>query len=94
MTVQTQPNVTHDLRQAARQGLLPARVGGWLAGFGNMFGKEMGEWFRTRRWLSQLLIWLTIINGFLAFLLFGLPALATIMPDIQEARKHIFWASP
>jgi ABC-2 type transport system permease protein len=94
MTVQTQPNVTHDLRQAARQGLLPARVGGWLAGFGNMFGKEMGEWFRTRRWLSQLLIWLTIINGFLAFLLFGLPALASIMPDIQQAQENIFSGLP
>jgi ABC-2 type transport system permease protein len=94
MTVQTQPNVTHDLHQAARQGLLPARVGSWLAGFGNMFGKEMGEWFRTRRWLSQLLIWLTIINGFLAFLLFGLPALATIMPNIQQAQENIFSGLP
>jgi ABC-2 type transport system permease protein len=94
MTVQTHSHVSHDLRQAARQGLLPARVGGWLAGFGNMFGKEMGEWFRTRRWLSQLLIWLTIINGFLAFLLFGLPALASIMPDIQQAQENIFSGLP
>ncbi len=58
MTVQTQPQVTRDLILAARQGLLPARGSGWLAGFGNMFAKELGEWFRTRRWLWQLLIWL------------------------------------
>ena len=51
MTVQTHPQVTHDLRLAARQGLLPTRGSGWLAGFGNMLGKELGEWFRTRRWL-------------------------------------------
>ena len=57
MTVQTHPQVTRDLRLAARQGLLPARGSGWLAGFGNMFAKELGEWFRTRRWLWQLLIW-------------------------------------
>jgi len=94
MTVQTQPNEIHDLRQTVRQGLLPARVGGWLAGSGNMIGKELGEWFGTRRWLSQLLIWLTIINGFLGFLLFGLPALATIMPDIQQAQENIFSGLP
>lgn len=94
MTAQTQPDVTRDLRQAARQGLLPARGSGWLAGFGNMLAKELGELFGTRLWLSQLLIWLTIINGFLGFLLFGLPALATIMPDIQQAQENIFSGLP
>ncbi len=94
MTAQTQTNVTYDLRQAVRQGLLPARVGGWLAGFGNMFSKEMGEWFHTRRWLSQFMIWTTIINGFIAFLLFGLPALATIMPEIQQVQEDIFAGLP
>ena len=73
MTVQSHPQVTRDLRLAARQGLLPARGSGWLAGFGNMLGKELGEWFRTRRWLWQLLIWLTIINGFMAFFLSVVP---------------------
>jgi ABC-2 type transport system permease protein len=94
MTVQTHSHVTHDFRQAARQGLLPARDGGWLAGFGNMFAKELGEWFRTHRWISQFLIWLTIINGFIAFLLFGLPALASIMPEIQSAQEDLFAGFP
>jgi ABC-2 type transport system permease protein len=94
MTVQTHSHVTRDLRQAARQGLLPTRVSGRMAGFGNMLAKELGEWFRTRRWLYQLLIWATIINGFLAFLLFGLPALASIMPDIQSAQENIFSGLP
>jgi ABC-2 type transport system permease protein len=94
MTVQTHPNVTHDLRMAARQGLLPARGSGWLAGFVNMLGKELGEWFRTRRWLYQLLIWTTIINGFIAFLLFGLPALASIMPEVQSAQEDLFAGLP
>ena len=39
MTVQTHPEATRDLRLAARQGLLPVRGDGWLAGFGNMLGK-------------------------------------------------------
>lgn len=63
MTVQTHPQVTHDLRLAARQGLLPARGSGWLGGFGNMLAKELGEWFRTRRWWARILIWPALING-------------------------------
>jgi ABC-2 type transport system permease protein len=94
MTVQTHSHANQDLRLAARQSLLPARVSGRLAGFGNMFGKEMGEWFRTRHWLSQLLIWFTIINGFVAFLLFGLPALASIMPEIESAQEDLFAGFP
>jgi ABC-2 type transport system permease protein len=75
MTVQTQSQATHDIRLAARKGLLPARGSGWLAGFSNMLGKELGEWFRTRRWLWQLLIWLILINGIVGFFLFVLPML-------------------
>lgn len=75
MTAQTHPQGNRDLRLAVRQGLLPARGGGWLAGFGNMFTKELGKWFHTRRWLWQLLIWVIIINGFAAFVLFVIPLL-------------------
>jgi ABC-2 type transport system permease protein len=58
---------------AARQALQPIRQGGWLGGFGNMFSKEMGEWFGTRRWIWQAIIWLVIINGFIAFVVFAVP---------------------
>jgi len=94
MNIQTQPQVTRDLRLAARQGLLPARGSGWLTGFGNMLAKELGEWFRTRRWLWQLLIWLTIINGWIAFLLFVLPALASIMPALKPIVEAAFGGLP
>jgi len=94
MTVQTNPQATRDLRLAARQGLLPARGGGWLAGFGNMLAKELGEWFRTRRWLWQILIWTTIINGFVAFLLFVLPVLASLMPEIKPTAEAAFGGLP
>lgn len=94
MTTQTQPQTTHDLRHSARQGLLPARGDGWLAGFGNMLAKELGEWFRTRRWLWQILIWLTIINGFVALLLFILPALASLMPALKPTAEAAFGGLP
>ena len=94
MTVQTHPPVTQDLRMAARQGLLPARGGGWLAGFGNMLAKELGEWFRTRRWLWQFLIWQMIISGFIALLLFILPALATIWPALKPIAESMFAGLP
>jgi ABC-2 type transport system permease protein len=90
MTVQASSKSTQDLREAARQGLLPARGSGWLAGFGNMLAKELGEWFHTRRWLWQLLIWVTIINGFVALLLFVIPALASFMPELKPVAEGAF----
>jgi ABC-2 type transport system permease protein len=94
MTAQTQSQATRDLRLAARQGLLPARGKGWLAGFSNMLAKELGEWFGTRRWQWQLLIWLIIINGFLALLLFVLPALASIRPELKPTAEGVFAGLP
>ena len=93
MTVQTHPHVSRDLRLAARQGLLPARGSGWLAGFGNMLAKEMGEWFRTRRWLWQLLIWSVILGGLIAFFLFGLPVLNTLIPGLPT-QEQVFVGTP
>jgi ABC-2 type transport system permease protein len=83
MTVQTNPQVSRELIIAARQGLLPARGSGWLAGFENMLTKELGEWFRTRRWLWQLLIWTAFINGFTGLIFFILPAISTIFPTAK-----------
>jgi ABC-2 type transport system permease protein len=60
---------------AARQGLVPARSGGWLGGFGNMLSKELGDWFGTRRWIVQTIVWLAIINGLMAFIMFIVPTI-------------------
>jgi ABC-2 type transport system permease protein len=82
MTTPTNPSVARDLRLAARQGLLARSSAGWSAGFGNMLDKELGEWFKTRRWLWQTLIWLVMINGFIAFLMFVIPII-----DPEEAQS-------
>ena len=90
MTIQTQTHATGDVRLDTRQGLLPARGKGWLAGFGNMLAKELGEWFSTRRWLSQLLTWLSILNGFIAFILFVAPALTAKYPEALPSLEKSF----
>jgi ABC-2 type transport system permease protein len=73
MTTPSKSVSNQDLILAARQGLIPVSESGWLGGFGNLFQKELGEWFGTGRWLAQALIWLLIINGMLAFILFIVP---------------------
>ena len=93
MTVQTESQVSQDLRLIIRQGLLPARGGGWWAGYSNMLAKELGEWFRTRRWLWQLLIWSVILDGLIAFMLFALPVLNTLMPGLPT-REQLFAGLP
>ncbi len=45
--------------------LTPTRSTGWSTGFGNLLDKELGSWWRTRRWLVHLLLWLAIIPGFI-----------------------------
>ena len=34
-----------------------------LGGFGNMLRKELGQWWGTRTWWIQLIIWVLILNG-------------------------------
>jgi ABC-2 type transport system permease protein len=47
---------------------------GWRLGLANLFKKEAAEWLETRRWGFQLLLWVLLLNGFLAAVLFVLPA--------------------
>ncbi|NJD60286.1 MAG: hypothetical protein C3F13_11060 [Anaerolineales bacterium] len=94
MTAQTSTQVSTDLRLAARQGLLPSRGGGWLAGFGNMLSKEMGEWFHTRRWLGQMLIWIGILDGMVALILFVVPRLERILPGLNASINQAFVGMP
>jgi len=63
MTTESKTTVNHDLIVAARQGLIPVREGARLGGFGNMFRKELGQWFGTRTWWVQTLIWVLILDG-------------------------------
>jgi len=63
MTTPSKSAVNQDLILAARQGLIPLRECAWLGGFENMFRKELGQWWGTRAWWVQTLIWVLILNG-------------------------------
>lgn len=47
----------------------------WRSGFINLFRKEMGFWFNTRKWWVQGLVWFLILNGLNVLLLWVVPAL-------------------
>lgn len=59
--------------------LLPATASGWLVGFGNMVDKEYASWWRTRRWLTHLVLWFIVINAFM--FLIGVDGLQRHTPD-------------
>jgi ABC-2 type transport system permease protein len=59
-----------------REGTLQKlNTAGWLHGFRNLFNKEIREWLEVRRWFLQIILWMLILNGFLAAVLFILPNL-------------------
>lgn len=60
---------------AHRTGLHPVRTSPLMGGFNNILKKELGEWFRPRSIITQAVIWLGIINGLMAFVLFVVPVI-------------------
>ncbi len=54
--------------------LQPVQERGWLTGFGNLLRRENASWWRTRTWWVHAIIWLAIINGVLAALLWTVPS--------------------
>jgi ABC-2 type transport system permease protein len=43
--------------------LIPVVPTGWRGGLGNLVRKELGQWWGTRMWWIQLLVWIVILNG-------------------------------
>jgi ABC-2 type transport system permease protein len=56
---------------ASNSVLYPVTARGWRAGFGNIFRKENRDWWGTRSWLVQAIIWTLILIGILATVLFA-----------------------
>ncbi len=49
----------------------PVTARGWRTGFNNLFRKENRDWWGTRAWLVQIIIWTAILIGILATVLFA-----------------------
>ena len=90
MTTQAKPMINHDLIVAARQGLLPVREGAWLGGFGNMLGKELSQWWGTRTWWVQTLIWVLILNGITTITYEGAQSIDTLRADALKETVQTF----
>jgi ABC-2 type transport system permease protein len=45
----------------------------WTRGLNNVLRAEFGRWFRSRMWWIQILIWTTMLNGFLLVVVFSTP---------------------
>jgi ABC-2 type transport system permease protein len=63
MTTHSKSVAKQDAILAAREGLIPVPQSAWLGGLGNMLRKELGQWWGTRTWWVQILIWVLILNG-------------------------------
>ena len=55
-------------RPGAASALLPVQQHSYLSGFGNLLRKELWQWWGTRTWWVHALIWLGIINVFIALI--------------------------
>ena len=78
------PPVSDAVPAVAHRNLRPYPGSSWLSGFKNMFSKEMGDWFQTRRWIVQTILWVALINGFLAFILFVVPEINRSQGDTSS----------
>jgi len=85
MTTESKSVVNQELILAAREGLVPVRESARLGGFGNMFRKELGQWWGTRTWWVQTLIWVLILNGIstIVALTEGLPPAELLQEVVQ-----------
>jgi ABC-2 type transport system permease protein len=63
---------------------------GWRQGFANLLRKENAQWWRTRRWWVQSLVWLALINGSLGVLLWIAPILYPDTPVALAKKLELF----
>lgn len=47
---------------AGNEGFYPVAEHGWRRGLGNLIGIENARWWKTRRWISQSITWVLIID--------------------------------
>jgi len=76
------------MRMQEQQPLQPITARGWRRGFANLLRKELGQWWSTRRWWVQLLIWLLLLNGITTFMMLEDPAAIGFTP-LEQAQEIV-----
>ena len=69
---------------ASNSALIAVKDYRWFNGFGNMFRKESHAWWGTWQWVTQIAIWLIIVNGMLAMIVLAAPNV-----EAAQARQRI-----
>jgi ABC-2 type transport system permease protein len=59
---------------AASEALYPVKDHSWRQGLGTLIRKENSAWWGTRKWWVQSIVWLVIINGLFALILWAVPS--------------------
>jgi len=60
---------------------------GWTRGLRNLLRSELGDWFATRTWWVQIVVWALIVNG---MLLIGLLTAASEGQDVAATGVELF----
>jgi len=55
---------------AYEHGFQAVKDSGWLSGLENMLRQENGRWWNTRKWLVQSIVWVLLLNGLHALVLY------------------------
>jgi len=61
--------ITSTERLEEKRPLQPVVIGGWRGGLGNLLRKEFGQWWRTKTWWIQIIIWVLLLNGIAAIVM-------------------------
>jgi ABC-2 type transport system permease protein len=89
MAVNADSTTPREALLPASTGLRRTAAGGWSTGFGSIFGKELGDWFRGKRWLVQAVTWTAILNGTVALLMFLLPIIERLGREAAVAQGEV-----
>ncbi len=72
--------------------LIVSKASGWATGFGNLLDKELGSWWRTRRWLVHVVVWLGVITGLVLLVSVESRSSTTPARGLEEVMNIFFQA--
>jgi ABC-2 type transport system permease protein len=72
---------------ASNRVLNPTKDRSWFYGLGNMFYKENHQWWGTRSWLVQFLIWMTLIDGMLLYYILSITNSPVFKQSLQTGSE-------